>query len=296
MLESEFFLFIAVAIFSYGIQVPLLVYFARKMDGLIVTVYRNLSLGITMLPIFFFVTIPEILAITAHIQTLLLASGFGAFGFICNLGASRHLPIGIANSVRQAAYVIIAVILGILFLQEYLTLVQLIILAGILSGGIMLTLTRSSHTHLKEEERWRGIFLAVLGGFGYALAFFFYSILSREVTPLVAGYFWEVTIGVIALLYLLYKVYRGNYTQKLMLSWREMITIVLISLTTISGTISYGFAVNYGPYALASGLVTTTVLITTLMGWILFKEKLTLRQLMLIIGVIGLIFILRLVS
>lgn len=296
MLEPQFFALIAIAIFSYGIQIPLLVHFVRKTDGLIVTVYRNLSLGLTMLPVLFFVPLSEVMSIISHIPTLLLASGFGAFAFIVNLNASKYLAVGVTSSIRQVVYVTVAIILGFLFLDEHLTFFQLVLLAGILSGGITLTLSKSSHTHLNTEDAWKGVVLAMVGGVGYALSFLYFSILSREISPWVAGYFWELTIGIIAFLYWQIRIYINNEDNKNLFSVREVVTIAAISLATIAGTVSYGFAVNFGPYALASGLVTTTVLITTLISWFLFKEKLTPKQLLLISTVVILIFLLRVVS
>ncbi|MFT5036601.1 MAG: drug/metabolite transporter (DMT)-like permease [Candidatus Azotimanducaceae bacterium] len=296
MIYPQFFVLVGIAVLSWGIQIPLLVKYSRKYDGLIVTVYRNLSLGITMLPVLFFATGQEILSITSVLPTLLLASGFGALAFISNLNMSNYLPVGTGSAIRQSVNVIVAVILGALFLNEFLTSLQLILLAGILAGAITLTFLRSQHEHLDESTVWKGIMLACVAGVGYALSFLFFSILSREISPLVAGYFWELSVGVFALAYLLYKKATHTYSGQTRLPMKDLVPIVLISTTTIAGTLAYGYAVHFGPYALASGLITTTVLIATIAGWILFKEKLSFKQLLAIAFVIALIFILRLTS
>lgn len=296
MVEPLFFILIAIAIVSYGIQIPLLVFFSRKMDGLIVTVYRNLSLAVTMFPVLFFVSIEEITQIVSHLPLLSAASVFGVIGFVFNLYASDYLPVGVTNSIRQAVYVIAAVLLGVLFLEEFLTPVQLFLLSGILCGGIALTLSRSNHLHLDGQYKWKGVSLACVGGAGYALAFLFFTQLSRQVSPLVAGYFWEVSIGILAALFLCFKVRNGSYTDQVVLPIKDILTITFVASTTISGTLAYGYAVLYGPYALASGLVTTTVLISVIAGWIMFKEKLSFVQISLILGILVLIFALRLVS
>ena len=294
--DPVFFLYITVAIFSYGVQIPLLVHFVRQLDGLTVTAVRNLSLGITMLPILFFVSWSDILAITTVWQTLLLASGFGATGFAVNLSASKYLPVAITSSIRQVVYIGAAMLLGALFLSEYLSLIQIALLLGLAGTAVTISLSKHEYRHLASERKWLGIVLAICGGLGYALSFFFFTELSRSLSPPVAAYFWEVLIGVFALIFLLFKTLVLKIDTLSLPKPKTMLFIAAVSLTTISGTSAYGFAVNHGPYALASGLVTTNIFVVTLIGWLLFKEKMNALQLLCIVVIVGLVVGLRLVS
>ncbi|MEK9160683.1 MAG: DMT family transporter [Patescibacteria group bacterium] len=296
MIDPIFYIFVAVSILSYGIQSPLNVLFSRRLGALRFTVYRNLSLAITMLPVLFFASWEEVYAITGMLPVLLIASLTGAFGFLCLQTAARYLPVGITQAIRQAVYVSAAVVLGAIFFGEYLSAMQLLALGGILIASAFIMASRSNHAHLDNAQHGRGVTLSVVAGISVAFSFYFFSQLSRELNPLVAGYFWEATIGVLTFGYLLFEKYRGVYTDRITLPWKEIGMISLISLTTISGTLGYAFAVNHGPFALASGLVTSTVLISAIAGWILFKERLTLWQIFLILTVTALMIFLRIIS
>lgn len=296
MIDSNFFILIGIAVFSMGFQIPLLSYFSRQHGGLLVTVYRNLSFGFTMLPLLFFVTWEEIRAIGYYLPTLLLASSIGAAGFVCNLNAAQYLPVGISNSIRQALYVLIAVCIGIIFLNEALSFLQLGLLIAILVGTISLTLVRSDHSHFDSSESWRGIVLAAMAGFGYAMTFYHFSLLARNINPLVASYFWEFGIGIFATLWLCLLRIRGSYTKKIILPRKSILYIVLVSLTTLSITIPFSFALSYGTFALATGLTATSVVIASFFSWLFFKEKLNLKQILLIVGIVVLVALLRLVS
>ncbi|MBY0110410.1 DMT family transporter [Patescibacteria group bacterium] len=296
MIDPVFYVFVAVAILSYGIQSPLNVLFSRRLGALRFTVYRNLSLAVTMAPVLLFAPWEEVLAIHTMLPVLLLASATGAFGFICLQTAARYLPVGITQAIRQAVYVTGTVILGALFFGEYLTLMQLLVLAGVLLASVFIMVSRSNHAHLDSSKHGRGVMFSVVAGVSVAFSFYFFSQLSRELNPLVAGYFWEATIGVLTFAYMLFEKYRGAYVDPITLPLKEIGVIALMSLTTISGTLGYAYAVNYGPFALASGLVTSTVLISAVVSWFLFKERLTMWQVCLILIVTGLMILLRFIS
>ena len=293
--STLFFIFISIAIFSYGIQLPLLIHFARKLDGITTTIYRNLSLAITMLPVLYFAPAGEIAKIPEYIPYLIGASAFGATGFILNLTAAKYLPIGISHSIRQASYTVAAILLGMVVFGEFLQPLQLIIIGMILAGVIGISLSKPDTSHLETQNATLGFTLAGLAGIGYASAFLIYSFVSREVSPLAAGYFWEVGVGLFAVIFGGVR-YLKTKKKIPLIPLKDGVKIAAISLTTISGTLSYGFAVSHGHFALAASLITTTGLITLIAGYVMFKEKLTPKQVSLIIFVLAAIMTLRFVS
>ena len=290
-----FFIFIIIAIFSYGIQLPLLIKYARELDGLTTTIYRNLSLMITMAPLLFFAPIEDFAKVPDSLWLLIGASGTGALAFVFNLTAATYLPASIAQSIRQAGYVIVAITLGALFMKEYLSGSQLIIVFAILASVILLALSNPSIGHLKKQNKSLGMMIAAGAGIFYAISFMLYSAASRNISPFIAGYFLEVGVGISAILfgvirYSLWKI------KTPILSLKDSLKIGLISMTTISGTLCYGFAVNNGPYALASALMTTTGIITLIAGYIMFKEKLSKTQVGLVLLLIGCIIVLKIIA
>jgi drug/metabolite transporter (DMT)-like permease len=249
-----------------------------------------------MLPVLFFVPLTQVLEIREHLVLLTAGSFFGALGFILNLNSFQYLFVGIANTVRQAVYISLAVLIGALILQEYLSWPQALLLILVVLGASLLTMTRVQRQGLKEENKGKGILLALLSGIGYSLSFFFFTQLSRETHPLVAAYFWEGLIGIFALLYLLILKSFGKYRTSIVLPRKTAIQISTLSLTTITGTTCYAYAVLYGPYALTAGLVTASVIVVALVSRFLLKENLTRVQLSLIAVIVLCMFLLRVVS
>ena len=296
MLSPDFFLFIGIAILSSGIQAPLLAYFTRKYSSLIVIVYRNLMLAFLMLPVFFFVTREDIMSMTEHISLLLIAAFCGVVALSLNLTAFQYLPVAISNILRQVSDVVLAVTIGSIFLQEYLSGTQLTLLGTIIFCGVILAITRSPQVNVLLPRKGVGLALAMCAGFAHALSFFFFSKLVRVTDPLVAAYFWEVFIGIFAALYLIILLKRHAFLSPVKLPLKSVWPISFASLVTISGTLAYGYAVEHGPYALASGLITSSIIVVLFASRIFLKERIAFRQVALMATIVLCMIILRVTS
>jgi len=273
----------AVAVVAYGIQGSLQSIYARKHDAFVVVLYRNLSLAITMLPILFFVPLEEVLEVRNHWVDVILASSTGALSLLCAMNATRYLPIGVGSAIRQIIQIVFSIVIGMLFLAEYLTLAQFLFLSIIVLVGVALATIKVEHTHLDPKKTGKGIALSFLAGSVLAVSFYHFSVLSREIHPLVAGYAWETGVGIFALLYFFFFVAAGRHSGRLSIPLRDAAKIIGVALFTIVGTGCYAFAVNYGPFPLAAGLLAATTLVASVIGWLVHKEKLTKLQLGLIV-------------
>lgn len=296
MADSQFFFFLAIAVVSFGLHGALIVSFVRRYDALVVALYRGLSLIVTMLPFLFFVSFEDIVAIREHIPLLLISSIVGALAFTLSLTGSRYLPVGIATSIRQTTIVPVAICIGWLFLGEHLTSIQTILLIGVGICAVALSFLRSNHAHLHKGMVRRGVFLCICAGVLAALFWFFFSIMARNVNPLVAAYFSEAGVGIVVLVYLLFLRGIGKHSSNIWLPSGEVFKIGAVALLTIFATGSYAIAVNHGPYPLASGVMVGTILVSTLAGWFVFKEHLTKMQVAVIFVGVILMFLIRIVS
>lgn len=119
--------------------------------------------------------------------------------------------------------------------------------------------------------------------------------MSRSLNPLLASYALEAGVGVFVIIFGFIRFFKLKQTIPI-LPKKEFIKIVLISATTISGTIFYGLALNRGPYALIASLMTVTGVITFIIGYFLFKEKLTKQQTILTILILSCVAMLKLLS
>lgn len=296
MTEPLFFPIILLSILAWGIHGSLMVYYARAYDGLIVAVYRGLSFILVMLPLLFLSSWEDIALILQHGWTLFFASVAGAVTYITALNTVRYLPVGVGTALRQTISIFCSVLLGMLFLNEYLSLMQVAILGLMLAAGVLLSILRTEHAHLDIAKAWKGVWLSVITGGSAAVAFYLFTVLARETTPFVATYFWEVGVGVVSALYLLFLVATSRYTGRVILPFKKAAGIIGIGSLTIIASTCYALAVNYGPFALASGLVSTIILITTVAGWYLYNERLARTQLLLIGTSVALILVLKVFS
>ncbi len=159
-----FFLFATISILSYGIQIPLLSKYARNIDSLSTTIYRNVSLIFTMAPVLFFVPKDAFSQLPDYFWFLALASGAGALAFILNMTASTYLPISIGNSLRRVSQIITSVVLGMIFFNEYLSTYQIVLIGLMTLGAVTLTTPKPDVSHLKKQNVFFGAFLGALSG------------------------------------------------------------------------------------------------------------------------------------
>ncbi len=283
MTDPLFFLFIGISVLAFGVHSALMASLARRFDALTVSTYRSVSLVFTMAPILLFASWEQILSAREHALTLLLSGAIGAAAFTVSMMGSRYLPIGVASSIRQSTTLPAAMLIGILFLEEYLTLVQAILFAGVALCVIALTWLRSDHAHLDPAMALRGVLLSAIAGSGGALSWYFFSLSAREIHPFVAAYFVEAAVGFFTLLYFVILRSSRLHAAEVRLPANVISKVVLVGALTIFATASYAVGINHGPYPLATGLMMSGTLISTVIAWLFFKEHLKRIQIVLII-------------
>ncbi len=278
MPDTAFFVYITIAIIAFGSQGPLVVSIARERDGLIAAAYRGGFLALTLLPLLFFTSLSEIFKILGHLPSLSVAAVSGALSYYFGLSAVRLLPVGVHGAIRQSAMSTGAIALGVFLLSEYLTLPQVMSLSVVIFSSVALALTQKGSTLIRPTLVGKGLRMSAMSGFFGALSFYFFSIISREMHPFVATFFWESSIAACTVLALISMRATGNYKKSMRLSGKDLLHIAGAGLLAMCASVSYSFAVNHGPFALASGLFASTVLIGIVAGRIVFKEKLSYVQ------------------
>ncbi len=101
-------------------------------------------------------------------------------------------------------------------------------------------------------------------------------------------------MGLLTAIWLTMQIVLGRYKEKILLPSRTIFSIAIVSLTTITGTVSFAFAVNYGFFALATGLSALSTAVAAIISWFIFKERLNAIQILLISIAITLVFLIRL--
>ncbi len=293
-MNSTAFGFVLLAIFAYGIQLLLLYGFARKFDGLFVSVVRNLSLIVTMSPVLLFAPTGSLGAVFAHPFLVFGACATGAVAIICNLSAARFMPIGVGRAINQLCYVCITVFIGLTILHDQVSTTELVLIVGLVVTGACLTLFKSPSGDFVSNPKV-GIPIVLCGGFFQALTYLCFSQLTHVVNPLAAGYVWEGGIGIFAFFYV-FLLWIFNYYKvpEDFHAW-DIGKIVLVSFLTVFGTVGSSMAFFYGRYTIVTALLTTTALVTAVGAWLVYSEKLKRSQWIAIGVAIALIILLDIV-
>ncbi len=266
------------SVIGYSLQGTLMAHYARKMDGWSTTLYRSASLIITMLPLLFFAEKSDIALVPDFWLDFLLASGFGAIASAISFVSLRYLPVGVQNTFGRSTTVIFAFLFGWLVFGETVTIPESIVVVIVLVGSTFLGFQKKDFAHLDASKTKKGIFLAVFSRILVSISYLFVTKISRELSPWVAGYFWEAFIGVFAIMIafgrkLIWKKSPSPTTLK------EFGKIALICSPTLIGTGAFLYAVRLGPYGIATAISAGGIFVSLLIAHFIYHEKLSRKQL-----------------
>ncbi|MFA6039137.1 MAG: DMT family transporter [Candidatus Peribacteraceae bacterium] len=287
-----FYLYALLSMLGYALQNVLLAHYARKVDGLSLAFYRNLSFSVTLLPLLLGSSRAEIAAVAAHWQLLLLGGLSGGLYLGLFYASYRHLPVGIAGAISRALMTVLLVAIGWAVLGDVLSPAALALLALIIIGSVLLAAKGNVHAHLGNRAGF-GILLAVASALPLTLTNVTPAALSRIANPLVAGYFWEISIAAGAGFLL---ILRRVFLRKPMgrISGRTFLGIAAAASPTLVGTGFFMLATHAGPVAIVTAVGSASLVVTSLLGMRLYREHLRWVQwaaiLLVLAGVAGLKF------
>jgi len=285
-----FFLLALISMLGYSLQGTLLARYARKMDGLSLAVWRNLSLIVSMLPLLFFVSKSEWALLPNFWGEFLLAGISGALSLMLVFASLKFLPVGISEAFRRGGVVISLLLLGLVFFHEKINFLQGIFVAVILGSGFYLSLQKHHLANL-DQRTMRGIFFGIVSAILAAISIFLMSKAARELNPFISGYIWEITIGLCALIIVLLRDWCSKFKfQKISLG--EFGRIALVSSPTLIGTGGSALAVTMGPIGILHTIGAAGIFTTLILSHFLYGEKIRLSQWIIIAimagGIIGL--------
>ena len=280
-----FLLLAIVSTIAYAVQSTLMASFYRSMDRLSAVAYRGLSLGITMLPLLLFAPTSTWIGCGSNvIVKILAASVLAAIGNRASASAYSSLPVGIAGALTMSFATICAAVVSYLLFDESLTTNQIIIVALILSGISALGMSKSTGALPKDYSVKQGVISSFIYGVTLGSAFTFVGSASRDIHPFAVGYMWEITIGIITLIAACSRrLFGKSGLQKL--SVKDLGKLTLFSSPTVIGTACYALATSQGPIGIVTAIVATGMIWNSLLGMILYKERLSTTQWMIILFV-----------
>ena len=292
-----FFLLAALAGFGYSFQSTMLAHFGRRIDPFLVTVCRNLSFIITLSPLLLLAPAASIMQALSLWPFLLLAGLLGTLGFFCTLMAQRFFPVGIVTSAGQMLQIWLLLWAMLLF-GESVSIASWAAIILIIAGVVFMMLQKNHMPHL-DSRVLVGLVFALLYPLALSLSIMSMLYVAKHSHPLAAAYFWEVAIGLFALLIFLGRKHwchtRFLPTHRIAVSWREALLIALITSTTLLGSgLGPMLMTAANPGVVEAVMMPMGVITSVLLAWAVFRERLLLAQWLAIGVVVGGVMLLKL--
>lgn len=248
---------------------------------------RALLRVIIISAILFIPLIPAHLAELYRLTPLLLIAvvALGGLQVVGNIALNKSLRLINAPLALTifSSYSALIVVLSVLFFREPITASQIICTGVIFSGIFLCTYTPVNEKQTPDYKK--GVLLAVTGLVSIGLFF-------TLVKPVIAviGWFWPiyaVTLWIPVLLYLHKKEQRSSSS----VSWKTAaMPVILTALFLRVGDFSFNVALDNGLIAVVAPIAGAYPTLSVILAYFVFREKLTLRQIIgIFLALIGII-------
>lgn len=261
---------------GYSVQSTLMASIYRQRDPVQATALRGMSLAISMSPLLLWAEAGSFQQLESCLWALLLAAVTAAMGNWASALSVRYVPIGIATAFQHSSLIVTLVTIEALFYREWLNWWQYVAVVMIILGVSLVRNIYSTSTD-KDWDVARGIGCAVVYGVFLAIAFRVLGDVVQRTDPLLAGYIWEVGIGFVLVAICLVRArFFGVALERTRVG--DFVKILAYSAPTAIGTGCYAIAVESGPVAIVSAIVSTMVCSNALLSRILYREQLSAKQ------------------
>lgn len=272
-----FFVFAIISMAAYALHGVWMAPYYRRNDQLTVVTLRGFGMSLAMLPGLLIPGHTGLAGIFSQLPWILAASATALLGNWAGANSLRHLPIGIATALNMSLSTLVSAWLSTQWLGESLSAGQIVWMGLIFSGVFGLGAVRSPPLPSVMYSLPRGLMFAAIFGLALGAGFTLITRVTRSLDPLVAGYCWESTITVMgAGVLLLRRLAVGQMGR--VPSRPEFAWIVLFCIPGAVGTSCYALAVAGGPVAVVSAVLSTTMVVSSILAWLIYGEKLNWGQ------------------
>lgn len=245
---------------------------AREHDGTEISMFRGLSLGVTMAPLLFWVPAGAWAGLLERPGQLAFLIVVTAVANVMHLEAARYLPFGLRAAVLVAGIAVGGLVLGAWVLGERLSGGELGWCALIVASGMLSALGDHSTEKLVANVP-KGAALTVGAAVLLSVAVLSFARLARATNPLLVAWVWEFGIGVLLVVPWLLR--RGSIEPGVA---RRFFSTGLHSLPTVAGTGLSAVALTLGPLGLWSAIAGAQALVSAALGAAWHREKLGARR------------------
>jgi len=283
-------IFATLALFSWGVGDFLIQKSTRRLGDLVALFYVTAFGGLVLLPFVFkdFYQLlkdqPEDLAILFLTALIIMIAA------ILDFKALRVGKISVVEPIF-AFEVPITVILGMIFIGEFLNLSQLVLMFFLVLGIILIAIKHfSDFKNIKVEA---GVWLALGATAGMGIVNFLFGLSARQTSPLMINWFISVFIAFILFCYFVF----SHKLHTIAEVWQNnKMLIFAVSLIDNLAWLFFAAATLYIPIAIATGFSESYIALAAGLGLIFNKEKLQPHQWIGLFLVVSAVFFLALVT
>lgn len=210
----------------------------------------------------------------AHIGLLLLLSAVTLFATVFDYQALKQGKISIIEPLLGMELPI-TVGLGMLIGSDTLAPLQLVLIATIFVGMVLVVTKETEHLAYHKRIVEKGVMLAGIGAVGMGLTNFLVGTSSQEISPLMTIWFVHSLVGVIAAIALARKRALGDFFRRA----RSHGTLVLgLGILDNLAWVSFGIATTHVPISIATAISESYIALAALLGIYINKERLKRHQ------------------
>ncbi|MCB0329160.1 MAG: DMT family transporter [Bdellovibrionales bacterium] len=280
------------ASFFLALQGALMAAHYRSMDELSAVAYRGLSLGITFLPLLFFVPRSAFALLPGQLPYLLLAAAIAGIANTFAAFSMRILVISLGNAIGFSTAAFVGAVIDAAVYGKFLSREEVVVIVLLLVALYFFSRGSGSVQLVREGRLITGVLCGVLFGVLIGIAFAIVGELSKASHPFLVGYCWELLIGVCSIVFALGRgvTHRRGLES---ISLRRFWGIAWAAAPTALGTGLYMYALSTGPLALVSALLSTTMVFSMIFGLLFYKEKFGMREVVLLLIITVLLALLK---
>jgi drug/metabolite transporter (DMT)-like permease len=269
-----FFVFAIISMAAYALHSVWMAPYYRRNEQLTVVTLRGVGMSLAMTPVLLIPDPAGVVGIGGQLPWILAASATALLGNWASANSLRHLPIGIATALNMSLSTLVSAWLSTQWLGESLSGGQIGWMGLVFLGVFGLGAVRSPPITSVTYSLPKGLMFASVFGLALGAGFTLITRVSRSLDPLVAGYCWESTIAVLGASVLLMRRLAFGRIGSIP-SRRDFGWIILFCIPGAVGTACYALAVAGGPLAVVSAILGTMMVVSSILAWLMYGEKLS---------------------
>lgn len=284
-------LFVIIAVTAFAVQGTLFTKYVRRYNATQVAYIRNISMIFTGLPLLFFVPNFSWALIEENLYWIFLAGGVGALHVIVTYIWYKNLPIWISQILKKSAKTITVLVLSFIFLWEHFSTREEISLLLIVGWSFLLMWQKIDILHLPKAHLWKWFFYITLAWILAALSWYFFVFYSKTTGSILWAYILEASVWFFYILPFLFTRYKASQSDSI--EKKDIIAMMFLGMITYIGTVSMAVAFSYDRFGMVSLLQNLWIVVTLILWYFLFKEKITWKQGVIMFIILGGIIMLK---